>query len=100
MRGACALALQERAEGWGEGRPVSDPVVDKIVAHLARVAADGVPEAARAAAQIFIADTLAVGVAGAGAAWRGAVLDTARAGPEEASAWGGGGKLPLPAAAM
>ena len=52
-----------------------------IVAHLARVAADGVPAEARAAAKVFIADTLAVGIAGARAPWRAQVLDMARGGP-------------------
>jgi aconitate decarboxylase len=77
-----------------------DPVVDKIVAHLRRAAAGEVPDEARAAAKTFIADTLAVGIAGANAPWRPEVLETARAAPTEATAWGGGGKLPLAAAAM
>src|SRR5215472_6057171 len=77
-----------------------DPVVDKIIAHLARVAADGVPEAVAAGAKVFIADTLAVGIAGARAPWRAEVLDAARGGPGEAAVWGGGGRLPLAAAAM
>lgn len=77
-----------------------DPVVDKIVAHLARIAAGEVPEVARSAAKTFIADTLAVGIAGAKTPWRAQVLDMARGGPAEASAWGGGGRLPLAAAAM
>jgi len=48
----------------------TDPVVDRIVAHLARVAAGVFPEAARAAAKTFIADAFAVGIAGAKAPWR------------------------------
>ena len=79
---------------------VNDPVIDKIVAHLAHVATDGVPDETRTAAKTFIADTLAVGIAGAQAPWRAEVLDMARGGPEEAKAWGGGGRLPLAAAAM
>jgi aconitate decarboxylase len=79
---------------------LNDPVVDKIVAHLARVAADGVPDAARAAAKAFIADTFAVGIAGASAPWRAAVLDMAKGGPAEATVWGSGETLPLAAAAM
>ena len=81
---------------------MQDTVVDKIVAHVARVAADGVPEAARAAAKAFIADSLGVGIAGAGAPWRAEVLDLAAAsgGTAEAAVWGGGGHLPLAAAAM
>ena len=79
---------------------ISDPVIDKIVAHLARVAADGVPAEARAAAKIFIADTLAVGIAGARAPWRAEVLDIARGGPAEATVWGSGERIALAAAAM
>ena len=71
---------------------MSDPVVDEIVAHLARVATHGVPAEARAAAKIFIADTLAVGIAGARAPWRAQVLDMAQGGLEEATAWGSGEK--------
>ena len=79
-----------------------DPVVDKIVAHLARVASDEVPDAARAAAKMFIADTLGVGIAGATAPWRREVLDMAAAsgGIAEASVWGTGERLPLAQAAM
>lgn len=80
---------------------MQDPVVDKIVAHLGRVAAGGVPEAARRAARVFIADTLGVGIAGAAAPWRAEVLAMAGSGggAAEASVWGGGGKLPLAPAA-
>jgi aconitate decarboxylase len=77
---------------------VHDPVVDKIIAHLARVADGGVPDEVRVAAKIFIADTLAVGIAGAQAPWRAQVLDMARGGLGEATVWGGGGRLPLAAA--
>ena len=79
-----------------------DPVVDRIVAHLARMRAEGVPEAARAAAKTFIADGFAVGIAGARAPWRAEVLDMARAsgGAAETTVWGGGGELPLAQAAM
>lgn len=81
---------------------MTDPVVDRIVAHLARVAADGAPAAARSAAKLFVADTLGVGIAGAAAPWQAAVLDMARAagGGAEAAVWGTGERLPLPAAAM
>ncbi len=78
----------------------TDPVVDKIVAHLARVAAGAVPDAARAVAKIFIADTLAAGIAGSRAPWRREVLDMAQGGPAEATVWGTGERLPLAAAAM
>ena len=52
-----------------------DPIVDKIVAHVERVGEHGVPSAAGAAAKAFIADTLAVGVAGISTPWRGEVFD-------------------------
>src|SRR5438270_1915397 len=79
-----------------------DGVVDKIVTHLTRIAAGEVPEAARAAAKTFVADTLGVGIAGVAAPWRHAVLDMARAsgGAAEATVWGSGEKLPLAQAAM
>jgi aconitate decarboxylase len=81
---------------------VQDPVVDKIVAHLGRVATGEVPESVRDAARVFIADSLGVGIAGAAAAWRAAVLDMAAAsgGAGEATVWGSGERLPVPAAAM
>jgi len=81
---------------------VDDPILDKIVAHLARVASGELPEAARQAAGIFLADSLAAGIAGAAAPWRAEVLDmaTASGGQPEATLWGSGGKLPLVAAAM
>ena len=71
---------------------MQDPVVDKIVAHVARVASGDVPEAARRAARVFIADSLGVGIAGAGAPWRREVLDMAAAsgGIGEATVWGTG----------
>ena len=78
----------------------SDPVVDKIVAHLVWVEADDLPEVAVAAAKTFIADTLAVGIAGARAPWRREVLDMATSSPGEATVWGSGERLPLAAAAM
>src|SRR5580692_10002248 len=77
-----------------------DAAVDKIVAHLARVAAGEIPDAARSAAKVFIADTLAVGIAGAQAPWRREVLDMAMGGPGEARVWGSCERLPLAAAAM
>lgn len=81
---------------------MEDPVVDKVVAHVARIAAGGVPDAARAAAKIFIADSLGVGIAGAAAPWRREVLDVAAAagGAAEATVWGTGERLPLAQAAM
>jgi 2-methylcitrate dehydratase PrpD len=79
-----------------------DPVVDKIVVHLARIASGEVPEVARAAAKTFIADSLAVGIAGAAAPWRREVLDmtAVSGGHPEATVWGSDEKLPLAAAAM
>src|SRR5215472_7513044 len=81
--------------------PLQDPVVDKIVAHTERVEAHGVPEAARTAAKSFIADTFAVGVAGAATPWRREVLDMlAGGGAAEATVFGTGERLPLAHAAM
>ena len=81
---------------------VRDPVVDKIVGHVERVAEHGVPDAARAAAKTFIADTLAVGIAGRRTPWRGEILDMLAAirDPQEATVLGGGERLPLMHAAM
>jgi aconitate decarboxylase len=81
---------------------LQDPVVDKIVAHVERVAEHGVPEAARAAAKTFIADALAVGIAGSKTPWRGEILDMLACigGAEEATVLGGGERLPLVHAAM
>src|SRR6266403_1948811 len=64
---------------------MQDPVVDKIVAHLARVASGEVPDAASAASP-----------------WRREVLDIAAAsgGAAEATVWGSGERLPLAQAAM
>ena len=78
---------------------MQDPVVDKIVAHVESVVEHGVPEAARAAAKTFIADTLAVGIAGRETPWRGEILDML-GGAQEATAFGGGERLPLVHAAM
>lgn len=77
-----------------------DPVVDRIVAHLGRIASTELPEEVRVAAKIFIADTLAVGIAGAKAPWRAQVLDMARGGAPDATVWGSGEHLPFAAAAM
>jgi aconitate decarboxylase len=77
-----------------------DFVVDKIVAHLARVAVCNLPEAVLEATKTFIADTLAVGIAGVRAPWWRQVLDMAKGGPGEATVWGSGERLPLAAAAM
>jgi len=81
---------------------IRDPVVDKIIAYLGRVAAGEVPEAARRAAAVFVADSLGVGIAGAATPWRAEVLDMAAAacGRGEATLWGGDKRLPLAAAAM
>jgi aconitate decarboxylase len=81
---------------------MQDAVVDSIVAHLARVADEGVPEPANAAAKTFIADSLAVGMAGATTPWRAEVLEMAAAsgGAAEATVWGGSERLPLAEATM
>jgi aconitate decarboxylase len=81
---------------------MQDPVVDKIIAHVARVAAGELPAAAREAAKVFIVDSLGVGIAGAAAPWRPEVLDMARVpgGRDDATVWGTGERLPVAAAAM
>ena len=81
---------------------MKDPVVEKILAHVARVAAGELPAAARVAAKMFIADSLGVGIAGATAPWRPEVLEMAAASGSgsQASVWGTGERLPLGAAAM
>ncbi len=81
---------------------MQDPVVDKIVAHVKRVAEHGVPEAARVAAKTFIADTLAVGIAGTQTPWRGEILDMLAGIGEapETTVLAGGERLPLMHAAM
>jgi aconitate decarboxylase len=81
---------------------MQDAVVDKIVAHVERVGARGVPADARSAAKAFIADTLAVGVAGASAPWRGEILDMLAGigGTAEATVFGSGERLPLIHTAM
>jgi aconitate decarboxylase len=81
---------------------MQDPVVDRIVAHVARVAAGELLAAARVAAKAFVADSLGVGIAGATAPWRAEVLDMAAApgGAPQTSVWGTGERLPLGQAAM
>ena len=81
---------------------LQDFVVDKIVAHTERVEAHGAPQAARTATKAFIADTLAVAVAGVAAPWRREVLDmlAAGGGAAEATVFGTGERLPLAHVAM
>lgn len=86
----------------GSLRQLQDPVVDKIISHVERVGAHGVPAVARSAAARFIADTFAVGIAGAAAAWRGEILVmlTGISGAGESTLFGSGERLPLMHAAM
>jgi aconitate decarboxylase len=81
---------------------VQDPVVDRILAHVERVRAHGVPATALDAVKAFVADTLGVAVAGIAAPWRREVLDMARTAGAgaEATVWGSGERLPLAHAAM
>jgi len=81
---------------------MQDPVVDRIVEHVGRVGAHGVPAEARSAAKSFIADTLGVGVAGLSTPWRREIFDMlARiGGVGEATVFGSGERLPLVHAAM
>jgi aconitate decarboxylase len=81
---------------------VEDPVISRIAAHVERVAEHDVPTAVRSAAMTFIADTLAVGIAGLAAPWRREILDmlTGIGGTGESSVFGSGERLPLVHAAM
>src|SRR5271166_305864 len=80
---------------------MEDPVVDQIVAHVERVGAHGVPNAAAESAKAVIADTLAVGIAGLATPERGKILDMLLAlGGGEATVFGSGERLPLIHAAM
>ena len=82
--------------------PLQDSVVDRIILHVDRVGAHGVPAAARSAATVFIADTFAVGIAGSVAPWRSEILDLliSAGGTPESTVFGGGERLPLMHAAM
>ena len=81
---------------------MEDPVVDQIVAHVERVGAHGVPNAAAESAKAVIADTLAVGIAGLATPERGKILDMlfALSGVGEATVFGSGERLPLVHVAM
>jgi len=81
---------------------VQDPVVSRIASHVERVAAHGVPAAVRSATMTFIADTLAVGIAGLAAPWRREILDMLAiiGGSGESAVFGSGERLPLMHAAM
>ena len=81
---------------------MEDPVVSRIAAHVERVAAHGVPTTVRSAVMTFIADTLAVGIAGLAASWRREILDmvTEFGGPGESAVFGSGDRFPLVHAAM
>src|SRR5215469_8764268 len=81
---------------------MQDPVIVRIASHVERVGMHGVPAAARFAAISFIADTLAVGIAGLAAPWRREILDmlTGIGGADESTVFGSGERLPLMHAAM
>ena len=81
---------------------MKDSVVDRIILHVERVGAHGVPAAARSAVMAFIADTFAVGIAGLAAPWRGEILDLlfGAGGAAESTVFGSGERLPLMHAAM
>ena len=81
---------------------MQDPVIVRIASHVERVGMHGVPAAARLAAISFIADTLAVGIAGLAAPWRREILDmlTGIGGADESTVFGSGERLPLMHAAM
>src|SRR6516162_1512331 len=81
---------------------MQDPVVAKIASHIERVGAHGVPAVVRSAVITFVADTLAVGIAGLAAPWRPEILDmlSSIGGPGESTVFGSGERLPLMHAAM
>ena len=81
---------------------MQDSVVDRIILHVERVGAHGVPAAARSAAMAFIADGFAVGIAGLAAPWRGEILDVliGVGGVAESTVFGSGERLPLMHAVM
>ena len=81
---------------------MQDPVVSRIDSHIEWVGAHGVTAAVRTAAITFIADTLAVGIAGLSAPWRREILDmlSSVGGPGESTVFGSGERLPLMHAAM
>jgi aconitate decarboxylase len=81
---------------------MQDSVVDRIILHVERVGAHGVPAAARSAVMAFIADTFAVGIAGLAAPWRGEILDLlfGAGSAAESTVFGSGERLPLIHAAM
>src|SRR5215471_1506229 len=81
---------------------VQDPVVAKIASHIERVGAHGVPAVVRSAVITFVADTLAVGIAGLAATWRPEILDmlSSIGGPGESTVFGSDERLPLMHAAM
>ncbi len=70
--------------------------------YAAGVRYEDIPRAAIERAKVFILDSLGVGIAGSSAPGRSEILAAARRWGvgEEVSLWGGGGKLPAPAAAM
>lgn len=73
-----------------------------FAAHVAGVRYEDILRAAIERAKVFILDSLGVGIAGSTAPGRSEILAAARrwGAGEEGSLWGGGGKLPAPAAAM
>jgi 2-methylcitrate dehydratase PrpD len=73
-----------------------------FAAHAAGVSFEDIPSAAIERAKVFILDSFGVGIAGSTAPGRNEILAAARrwGAGEEVSLWGGGGKLPAPAAAM
>jgi len=73
-----------------------------FAAHVAGTEFENIPLAAIERAKVFILDSLGVGIAGSTAPGRAEILSAAQrwGKGEEATLWGGGGKLPAPAAAM
>ncbi|HLY89039.1 MAG TPA: MmgE/PrpD family protein [Acetobacteraceae bacterium] len=73
-----------------------------FAAHVAGVHYADIPPTAIERAKVFILDSLGVGIAGSTAPGRSEILAAARrwGAGDEATLWGGGGRLPAPAATM
>jgi aconitate decarboxylase len=82
---------------------MSEPnAAELFAAHVTNVRLEHIPSVAIERAKVFILDSLGVGIAGSTAPGRAEILAAASrwGAGEEATLWGGGGRLPAPQAAM
>ncbi len=82
---------------------MSEPnAAELFAAHVTNVRLEQIPSVAIERAKVFILDSLGVGIAGSTAPGRAETLAAARrwGAGEEATLWGGGGRLPAPQAAL